>query len=96
MRFSLSFSFILTPISHLLGFLYYWCMNLGLKMSKYKKLRLHKKVVLHRYRTGTGTIPVLVSGTGTTLDGTGTVLLLYRWYRYHPVLVPVPVAEIAQ
>ena len=70
-------------------------MNLGLKMSKYKKLGLQEKVVLHRYHTGTATIHVLVSGTGTTLDGTGTILPLYRWYRYHPVLVPVPVTEIA-
>ena len=45
---------------------------------------------------GTGTKSVLVSGTGTTLVGTGTIWPLYRWYQYHPVLVPVPVAETAQ
>ena len=33
--------------------------------------------------TDTGTNPVLVSGTGTTLVGTGTILLLHRWYRYY-------------
>ena len=71
-------------------------MNLGLKMSKYKKLGLQEKVVLHRYRIGTGTIHVLVSGTGTTLDGTGTIWPLQEWYQYHPDLVSVPVAETAQ
>ena len=45
---------------------------------------------------GIGTKSVLVSGTGTTLVGTGTIWPLYRWYRYHPVLVPVPVTKTAQ
>ena len=45
---------------------------------------------------GIGTTLVLVSGTGTTLVGTGTIWPLYRWYRYQPVLVPVSVAETAQ
>ena len=59
---------------------------------------------------GTGTIHVLVSGTGTTLDGTGTtldgtgttldgtgtILVLHKWYRYHPCLVPIPDAGTAQ
>ena len=42
---------------------------------------------------GTGTIHVLVRGTGTTLDGTGTILPLHKWYQYHLYLVPVPVAR---
>ena len=41
---------------------------------------------------GTDTIHVLVSGTSTTLDGTGTILPLHKWYRYHPYLVSIPVA----
>ena len=45
---------------------------------------------------GTGTNYVLVSGTGTTLDGTGTNWPLHGGYRYHPVLVPVPLRGIAQ
>ena len=39
-RFSLSFILILTPISNLLGFLYYWCTNLGLNNARVQKLGL--------------------------------------------------------
>ena len=46
--------------------------------------------------TDTSTNPILVSGTGTTLVGTGTIFPLHRWYRYHPCLVPVPVVGTNQ
>ena len=38
---------------------------------------------------GTGTNPVLMSGTGPLFHGTGTILVLHKWYQYHPCLVPV-------
>ena len=68
-------------------------MNLGLKMSKIQEIRAAGSSGTALVPIGTSTNPVLVSGTGTTLVGTGTILPLHRWYRYHPCLVPVPVVE---
>ena len=68
----------------------------GLNNVKIQEIRVAWSSGTGTTWTSTGTNPVLVSGTGTTLVGTGTILPLHRWYRYHPYLVPVPVAETAQ
>ena len=65
-------------------------------MFKIQEIRVAWRSGTSTTWTGTGTNPVLVSGTGTTLVGTSTILPLHRWYRYHPYLVPVPFAETAQ
>ena len=79
----------------ILGFLYYRCTNLDLTMQEHKYRGCWK----HWYRyhlDRSGTNPVLVSGTDTTLIGISTILPLPKWYRYHPYLVPVPSCDSAQ
>ena len=61
----------------------------GLKNVKIQEIRAARS-------NGTGTDSVLVSGTGTILDGTDIIWSLHKWYQCHPILVSVLVTETAQ
>ena len=94
--FSIELHSYLNPDNHLVGFLYYRCMNLGLMLSKIQEIEVVGSSGTGTTLIGTSTNLVLVSGTGTTLVGTVTILLLHRWYQYHPCLVLVPIVKTAQ
>ena len=104
-HFSLSYILILILVIHLLGFPYPRYVNSSLTMHECKNQGCRSSGTSttwictgtnHVLEVGIGATLVLVSGTGTTLDGTGTILPLHKWYRYHPCLVSVPVAGTDQ